>query len=126
MNINQKALKLTKKFAEGAPCAIDLSSKGIKLTMFWSYYEKIAKEMNLWEVNKDVVKRYWFEIHNKLVLKEFQVMKKIQKNGLNPKEYRNCMVSVRDYQGKHYCFHGGKPVCPITSAEAKTIKEPKL
>jgi hypothetical protein len=122
MNIDQKALELTKKFTKGAPCAINLSSKGIKLTMFWPYYEKIAMEMNLSEVNEDVVKEYWFKIHNKLVFMEFQAMKKIQKNGLNPKEYKNCMVSVENYRGKRYCFHGGKPVCSITNAETETIK----
>jgi hypothetical protein len=123
MKIDQKALELTKKFAKGAPCAINFSPKEIKFTVFWPHYEKIAEKMKLPEVNEDVVKEYWFEIHNRLVFKQFQAMKKMQKNNVDPKEYENCMVSAEKRKGKTVCIHGGVVVCAITENEFNLLKD---
>ncbi|MBU4284689.1 hypothetical protein KKF60_02645 [Patescibacteria group bacterium] len=122
MKISKKALNLLKKFAAGAPCEVDFSN--IQGTMFWFWLNEIAKKQGLFEISTETVKRYWFAVHNNLVKQRYD----IGLGFIKKEEAENCMVSVENYQGEQYCFHGGKPVCPITSAEAKTIKDktPKL
>ena len=120
MKITDKALELTKKFALGAPCKVNFEN--IKKTMFWPHYEAIATGMKLDKINKKVVKKYWFEIHNEIVFKLFQ------KGDYTEKQTKNCMVHPDKNENKLFCFHGGIAVSPITEKEANLIRKrtPKL
>ena len=116
ISIIPEALELTKKFAAGASCKIDFEN--IKSTMFWPHYEAIAKEMG--EITIEVVKKYWFEIHNQIVLKRFQ------RGNLTSEQAFNCMVRVSD--DGQACVHNNVVACLITEEEAKTIRQhtPKI
>lgn len=120
MKITNKALELTKRFAAGALCRVDF--KNIEKTMFWPHYEALAREMKLDRITEKVVKKYWFEIHNKIVYILFQ------KGNYTEKKAKNCMVRPNKKREKLFCFHGGISVCPITKKEAELIRErtPKL
>lgn len=113
--ITKEALELTKKFAAGAPCAVDFNN--IESTMFWPHYEVIAKRMELPEVNVAVVKEYWFILHNDIVLKRFE------RGDLEFEKAYNCMVRAGEHDGKLFCFHGGLFICSITEQEAEIIKK---
>ena len=115
MKITKKALKLTKKFAAGALCKIDFNH--IEATLFWPFYEAIAKKKNKKEIDEEVVKKYWFEIHNDIVFKRFQ------KGDLTTEQARNCMVRPGKKGGKLICVHGGIIVCAINEKEAKILKK---
>ena len=115
MEITKKALKLTKKFADGALCKIDFGH--IEVTMFWPFYEAIAKKKNKKEINEEVVREYWFEIHNDLVFKRFQ------RNELTIKQAKNCMVRSSKKENRLVCVHGGIVVCTIDKEEAKILKK---
>lgn len=64
MIITKTASELTKRYAAGASCEIHFEN--IEKTMFWPHYENLAKETN--EINRDVVRKYWFKVHNRIVL----------------------------------------------------------
>ena len=115
MKITKKALKLTKKFAAGALCKIDFNH--IETTLFWPFYEAIAKKKNKKEIDEEVVRKYWFEIHNDVVFKRFQ------KRYLTAKQARNCMVRSERQKNKLVCIHGGITVCNINKKEAEILKK---
>jgi len=115
MKITKKALELTKKFAAGAPCPINFDY--IKTTMFWPFYEIIAQKQNKKEIDEEVVKQYWFEIHNNLVVERFR------RKELSVKQAENCMVRSGRQKNKLACIHGGIVVCDINEKEAKILKK---
>lgn len=114
MNIDKKALRLTRRFAKGAPCAIDF--KHIQATMFWPFYENIAQKLNLTEINELVVKEYWFKIHNQLVIKRFK------KGDFNFKKAVDCMVRAIEIENQELaCIHGGIVVCALDENEFEDL-----
>jgi len=113
MKITKNALALTKKFAAGAACPVNFQT--IEKTMFWPYYEQIARDWGLIKINEKVVKRYWFVYHNTIVLNRFQF------GHLARDEARKCMVRPGKVRQLRMCFHGEVAVCPITSEEEETI-----
>ena len=118
MKITKKALELTKKFADGAPCKIDLNY--IETTMFWPFYEAIAEKKNKKidkKIDEEVVKKYWFEIHNSLVVERFR------RKELTVKQAGNCMVRSERQKNKIVCIHGGITVCNINKKEAEILKK---
>jgi hypothetical protein len=115
VKISKKALGLTKKFARGASCKTDFSN--IEFTMFWPNYLRIAKELEKSEIDEQVVKKYWFEDHNKLVRGLLKVKK------YTKEEAKNCMVVAKKTKQNLFCFHGGIKVCSIDKQEAKIIKK---
>jgi hypothetical protein len=115
MQITEKALSLTKKFAAGAPCPVNF--RCIENTMFWPWYEAITRKKGFAKVTTDIVKEYWFKIHNDIVLERFRA------GNLNLLQAKNCMVRTGMKRKSLFCFHGGKPVCSITEKEAEIIAE---
>jgi len=115
MKINKKALELTKKFAAGAPCKIDLNN--IENTMFWPHYEVIAKNLDLKEITERVVEKYWFEIHNVIVSKRFK------KGDLNLEEAKHCMVRPLKTDKGWVAVHGKATAMSITKQEAEFLKK---
>ena len=115
MEITDEALKLTKKFADGALCKIDFEH--IEATMFWPFYEAIAKRKKKKEIDGEVVKEYWFKIHNNVVFKRFQ------RGKLTIKQAKNCMVRPSKKKDKLVCVHGGIIVCAINKKEAKILEK---
>lgn len=115
MKITKKALELTRMFAAGAPCVINFDY--IKVTMFWPFYELIAKKQNKKEIDEEVVKEYWFKIHNYLVVERFR------RKELTAKQAENCMVRPDRQKNKLVCIHGGITVCSINKKEVKILEE---
>jgi len=114
MKINQEALELTKKFAQGAPCAINFDY--IEETMFWSIYLEIAKNKKLLEVNMDVVREYWLERHNQIVVNRFR------KGHFNFEKAIDCMVrAIKTENQELTCIHGGVKVCPLSEYEYEEL-----
>jgi hypothetical protein len=111
----EKALELVRKFAKGAPCEIDFNK--IEATMFHSHLEAIAKNSGLKEITEEVVKKYWFEIHNDLVVKRFKF------GHLNLNQAKNCMVRPEKRENRIVCIHGGIEIIPITEQEAEFLEE---
>lgn len=116
MKIKSDAISLLKKFAAGAPCPINFDK--IENTMFWPRLEAIAKSKRITEITVEVVKEYWFTLHNGLVKQRYEIGRLVSRE-----EAQNCMVSTAMHQGKLFCFHGGLLVCSVNEEEAKIIRE---
>lgn len=84
MIITETALKLTKRYAAGAPCKVDFDN--IKSTMFWPHYKKLAQEAGCNEIQREIVEKYWLKLHNRIVLELFF------KRKYNLKDASNCLV----------------------------------
>lgn len=118
MNIAKDALELTKRFAKGAPCPVNLEN--IENTMFWPFYLTIATEMGLKEITVRVVKKYWFEIHNRLVVKRFK------RGDFDFAAALNCMVRAIKIENEiPACIHGGIVVCEISEYEFEELVRTK-
>ncbi len=114
-NINSDALELTNKFTKGAPCPIN---KNMEETMFWPFYEKIAKDSGFDEITVEVVKEYWFTVHNRLVVKRFHA------GHLDREKAINCMVrAIKIENSQLACIHGGFIVCDISEDEFRNLIE---
>ena len=115
MQYTEKALELVKKFAQGAPCKVNFEN--IEGTMFHPHLEVIVKELGLKEITEEVVKKYWFEIHNQLVAKRFKM------GQLNFEQAKNCMVSPERKKNNIVCVHGGVEVGILTEEEANLLEQ---
>jgi len=111
----EKALELVKKFVQGAPCKVNLEN--IEKTMFHPHLEAIARESGLQEITVDVVKKYWFKIHNRIVAKRFKL------GQLNLQQAKNCMVRSEKKGSNMVCIHGGVEVGSITKEEADHLEQ---
>jgi len=115
MKFTQDALRLTKEYASGALCKIDF--KNIEKTMFYPHYVSIAKKMNLGKITVEVIRKYWLEIHNEIVVKRFTV------GDLKPEEAKKCMVRPRESGDKFFAVHGNKTVDILTPEQAKALEQ---
>jgi hypothetical protein len=113
MKFTQDALRLTREYAAGAPCKIDF--KNIEKTMFYPYYASIAKEMGLARITAEVVRKYWLEIHNGIVIERFNL------HILGPEEAKACMVRPRKSDDKFFAVHGNKTVDVLTLEQARAL-----
>lgn len=82
--ITKAALGLTKRYAAGASCKVNFEN--IEKTMFYPHYEKIAREQGFSEIRREIVKKYWFKIHNRIVIELFL------KGKYNLRQADNCLV----------------------------------
>ncbi len=67
MITTKTALELTKRYAASASCEIDLEN--IENTMFYPHYKDLARGTG--KIGWTVVRKYWFQIHNTIVIKLF-------------------------------------------------------
>ena len=115
ISYTEKALELVKKFAQGAPCKVNFGN--IESTMFHPHLVVIAKKLGLKEITEEVVKKYWFEIHNKLVAKRFKM------GQLDFEQAKNCMVHPKRKEDNIVSVHGGIEISIITEEEAKFLEQ---
>ena len=116
MKAKRDAMSLLKKFTAGASCPIDFDN--LEETMFWPRLVAIAEAQGSSKITVEIVKKYMFVDHNRLVEKEYELG-----CSTNREAAQKCMTSSAMHQGELFCFHGEKSVCPITEEEAGLIRD---